>query len=602
MSRILCRSTAIAGLLLLAAAGARAQTAPAAEAGETWHIVRPGETLEQIATRYLGSIQLWQVLHRLNPGIANPNQIEPGQRIRIPAVRPVRLDATLNRLSRQVEEQPSPIPWKAAQLGDVLVERDGVRTYGKSSAELRFSDGARLTVTEDSLVFLRRSAAVLQGVERKSIEIVDGQADLEARAATPSGTAPDVEIVIGKTRATAKADRSGPSQTRARKAEGGAKLMIYGGDSEVEAGGAKVRVPRGMGTSVAATGPPSPPEPLLPAPALTTPEAGAERACADPTFSWAAVPEAESYIVEVCRDPGCGALVERQTGVPGPTWRPAAPLPLSGLYWRVTARGRSGLDGYPSAALALSVTSARTGLPSPTGSLAVAGPQMRVGDRLFTAASSTVEVTAVDADGGKARWVPVIGGEEASALPATWAAGEHTVGALALDGCGNRGVVSPLAFVTDTEAPAIRWEVGDRESLADRLAPDSEGERRRLRNRRSGGVPADDAWQSRAGVWRLPLPWVKDREPGRVQFPVDIRSDRPQAFLAAVDTTVSADGRDDALDEHILWIAADDGGGAGVDRMVVKSREESGRVVLEVEATDLVGNSRKKEIVLRKRG
>ena len=68
---------------------------------------------------------------------------------------------------------------------------------------------------------------------------------------------------------------------------------------------------------------------------------------------------------------------------------------------------------------------------------------------------------------------------------------------------------------------------------------------------------------------------------------MEIRSDDPQALLAAAETTVSADGKASA-DGHILWIAADDAAGAGVDRLVVKSREESGRVVLEAEATDLV--------------
>src|SRR4029077_6335599 len=87
---------------------------------------------------------------------------------------------------------------------------------------------------------------------------------------------PEVEIVVGTTRATSRPDSQGEERTRARKAEGGsAKLMAYGGDSEVEAGGAKVEVKRGMGTSVAPQGPPSPPEPLLPAVVLGEPGAGA---------------------------------------------------------------------------------------------------------------------------------------------------------------------------------------------------------------------------------------------------------------------------------------------------------------------------------------
>jgi hypothetical protein len=601
---------ALVGLLLnsllgTATASAQSGTPAAPGTGEVvWHIVRPGETLEQIATRYLGSVQRWKELHQINPTIADPNRIEPGQRIRLPSVRQALPVATVNRLSRQVEDQPSPIAWTDARLGDLLVERDGMRTFGKSSAELLFTDGARLTVTEDSLVFLRRSGAVLKGVERKSIELMNGQAELDARSNTPStaaSAAPEVEIIVGASRTTSRADKSGGAQTRARKAEGNsAKVMVYGGESDVEAGGAKVQVPRGMGTSVAETGPPSPPEKLLSAPPGTDPAAGAERACADPLFSWQAVPEAASYTVEICRDPGCAELVERQTGETGAQWRPAAPLALGSYFWRVTARSLSGLDGYPSEASRLAITSDRTGVQAPTGSLQIGGPQVRVGDRLFTSAAATVQVTAVGPDGSPARSLPVIGGQEAAAWPAAWAAGAHTAGAVVLDGCGHRVPLAPVAFVTDTEPPVIRWQVGDQKALSDRLAPDSEGERRRLRGRRGHGLPAKDAWQTQDGVWQLPVPWVKQRRGGvYAQFPVEIKSDRPQAFLAAPESTVAADGKNDRLDERILWVAAEDAG-AGVDRLILRSRTETDRVVLEVEAVDMVGNSSRKEIVLRR--
>ena len=42
------------------------------------------------------------------------------------------------------------------------------------------------------------------------------------------------------------------------------------------------------------------------------------------------------------------------------------------------------------------------------------------------------------------------------------------------------------------------------------------------------------------------------------QFPVEIRSDRPKAFLSAPESSVAVDGKNYRLDEHILWIAAED--------------------------------------------
>jgi hypothetical protein len=594
--------------LLMAPAGLAAQSRPSAPPPPErtgWHTVRPGETLEGIAAQFLGAADRWTEIHRLNSDIQDPHWIAPGRRIRIPSLQSSLPAARLNRLSRQVEDQPSPIPWQSAQEGDMLVERDGVRTHQKSSAEMQFLDGARLTVTEDSLVFLHRSGNALRGTPKKSVEIVQGQADLDARTVKAGLPAPEVEIVLGATRATSRPDAAGGARTRARKAEeGGAKLMAYGGQSEVEAGGAKVQVPHGMGTSVAAQGPPSPPEPLLPAPVLTAPEPGGERACVDPPLSWQPVPQAASYIVEICRDPDCGALVDRHLGETASEWRPSA-LPQGELYWRVTARSRSGLDGYPSEAIRLAITSDRPGskeVPG-AGALQAAGPQVRVGERLFVAPAAKIEIVAEDAATARpALWRPVIGGRTESAWPASWSAGEHTVAAVAEDGCGGRATIAPLSFVVDAAPPTIRWEVGDRSTLADRLAPDSEPDRRRLRGRRSGGHPPLEAWRSRAGVWQLPVPWAAEKGKEQLaQLPVEIASDHPQAFFAASATALTADGKDGTLGENrILWVAAEDAG-AGVDRLTVRTRVEGDRVVMEIEARDLVGNVGRKEITLRKR-
>jgi hypothetical protein len=593
--------------LLLTPAVLPAQGPPAAPPPSPertgWHTVRPGETLEGIAAQFLGAAERWTEIYRLNPDIRDPHWISPGRRIRIPSVESSLPAARLNRLSRQVEDQPSPIPWQNAQEGDMLVERDGVRTHQKSSAEMQFLDGARLTLTEDSLVFLHRTGSALRGTPKKSIEIVQGQADLDARTASAALPSPEVEIVLGSTKATSRPDGAGAARTRARKAEeGGAKLMAYGGQSEVEAGGAKVQVPHGMGTSVAAQGPPSPPEPLLPAPVLTAPEPNGQRACIDPPLSWQPVPGAASYIVEICRDPACGALIDRHLGETAAQWRPAA-LPQGDLYWRVTARSRSGLDGYPSEAIRLAITADHPGAKeiAAAGAIQAGEPQERVGDRLFVAPTTKVEIVAEDAGAKAAPWRPVIGGKTESAWPASWSPGEHTVAAVAEDGCGGRATIAPLTFVVDAEPPAIHWEVGDHATLADRLATDSEQDRRRLSGRRSGGHAPLEAWRSRAGIEQIPVPW--DAEPGKEKAlqPFEIRSEHPQAFFAAPDTALTADGKQGTLGENrILWMAAEDAG-AGVDRMIVRTRVEGDHVVMEIEARDLVGNVSKKELVLRKR-
>lgn len=366
------------GAVLVVPAAAHAQEpapetapqAPAARPGDTvgWHVVREGETLQRITEHYLGTPQLWRENWRLNPGLQNPHLILPGQRIRVILDRPVPArTAEVAQISRRVEEKPQPNPWIPAREGDLLHEEDGVRTFARSSAELAFDDGSRLQLTEDSLVFLRRLDATLVGGRKQTIEVVVGQADLAARQAPQAAS--DIEIVIGEATARPQVGAEGLVESRARRVGGGdeedeaaaavgAQLMVYQGRSEVEAAGAKVAVGKGMGTSVPAGGPPSPPERLLPAPRATAPAAGSRWNFANPRIAWSPVAGAASYVVEVCFDAACARLAERAGGLAEAAWEPPA-LPSGDLHWRVTAVAASGLDGYPAATVPFTVLSDR---------------------------------------------------------------------------------------------------------------------------------------------------------------------------------------------------------------------------------------------------
>jgi len=243
----------------------------------------------------------------------------------------------------------------------------------------------------------------------------------------------------------------------------------------------------------------------------------------------------------------------------------------------------------------------------PTGSLKVKGPQIRVGQRLIAGPSAGIEVTATDVAGAPAKWTPVFDGREGSAWPATWNAGEHAASAIVIDTCGRRALLAPVTFVVDAEGPAIRWETGDRQTFmkSNRLAPDSERQRRHKHFARKDPPPAQDSWLSLAGVWQVPLSWVKNPDPtflARDPYNVQVASNRPQVFLAAPGTVLSVDGRDAVLGERLLWIAAEDAG-AGVERLTLSltpnGKNRAATEVLKVEAVDAVGNTSRKEFVLR---
>jgi hypothetical protein len=335
---------------VLAAPLAAQDPVPSPSSGDetAWHVVQPGDTLEALTARYLGDASLWRENWKLNPDLKDPHALHPGQRILI-IVKRRRHTAEIKGLSRKVESKPHPDPaWTPAQVGGLLKERDGIRTYEKSSADLGFDDGSHLLVTEQSLLFLREIGARLSGaVARRQIEIVDGQAEVAAKP-SPRAVA-GIEILVGGARALALPAPGEGMGTRARKlGAGGAQVMVYEGTSNVEAGGISVDVTRGMGTSVPNGGRPAAPEKLLLGPRILAPVPGTAYGQSNPRFSWRPVAGARSYTVEVCADLECGQVVDRATRVASERWSPDG-LPLGELHFRVTAVSASGLDGFPSA-------------------------------------------------------------------------------------------------------------------------------------------------------------------------------------------------------------------------------------------------------------
>ena len=310
------------------------------------HVVKGGETLQSITAHYLGNSRAWQENWKLNPGLTNPHRLVPGQRIRVIVARTLPAQqALIRRVARRVEKKPEPEPWTAARAGDRLAERGGVHTFAASSAELQFEDDTLLTLTEQSLVFLRSSRPATPSRDRSSIEIIDGHADLEKPA--KAKRAHDVEIIVGSTVATA-ADPA--ARARFRSAGKKAQVMSYQGATAVESAGARVSVETGMGVSVPEGEKPPAPEKLLPAPDVSAVDVSVPR----PLFQWPAMNGAKSYAVEICRDRGCAEIVARDAtvaaNIAANAWRPADALPAGSLFWRVTARSASGLDGYPGAA------------------------------------------------------------------------------------------------------------------------------------------------------------------------------------------------------------------------------------------------------------
>jgi len=589
------RSAIVNASLLLVPASLPAQDlAEGLEQGT--HIVRPGDTLRSITRAYLGSESLWAENWKLNPEVEDPDRLYPRQRLRVLlAPRIQRPTARLLTISGDVEGKPAPSDWDRSLQGDLMLERDGVRARRDSSTLMRFSDGTELTVKDESTVFLRVAGRTLRGAEQRSVEIVEGQADL---AAVTLAEDTKIEVVIGNTVATPTRGESGGLETRARKSSaGGAQVMMYEGAGEVEAAGAKVSVPRGMGTAVPETGPPAPPEKLLPPPQGLSPDAGGEVEIERSRFAWQPVDGAVAYTAELCRDSACAELVLLRKGLTDNAWESAG-LPVGEYVWRVSAVSESGLDGYATETRKVLIVPKRDDLQPPTGRFTVEGKTVTRGGVTYHGPDLEIRFAAEDAVTGVESIDVAVDGEsvEEADLLGPWETGDYEVTATAVDGAGNSGTFGPLSVQVDADAPAVSWTIGGAELIAGEVAPRATA----TWERRSRRWAHQELGRRGVGPRWAVLKWQADQAPAMLNFVPNLLRRRPTPRKIAIARdhvqllvfapALLIEGETDRLAERLLHLdSVDDRSGM----VVFEIRQLAGPEPwhwLEIETTDRLGN------------
>jgi|GEM_PF-1449155 len=321
------------------------------------HIVEEGETLSSITNLYLGDSFLWRENWRLNPEINDPDLLSPGQELRVIKERKIfAKKAVLDSLSNNVDKNSQKTTWSRASIGDQIIEKDGLRTLRNSSAVLVFNDQSSLRLSEYSQIFLENKSTDLRGHDHGRISLTKGSAELifeniQSRKKT------DIELIAGPSVSRPKPNKLGQARILAAASEEqeGATVMVYEGESSVEAAGQRVALTKGTGTSVPANGPPSPPEKLLAAPGKVLSPSGNRWPIRNQWIKWDTVNSAAKYKVEVCADSDCQQLVIVSPLLVTNSWQPE--LPAKGKYYaRVSAMSASGLQGYPSEHLSFEVT------------------------------------------------------------------------------------------------------------------------------------------------------------------------------------------------------------------------------------------------------
>jgi len=592
-------TAALAGIATLAATAVLAFGAPRAAAGQEpdrsgwetgYHIVRPGDTLESLAARYLGDSELWRELHKLNPQVTDPHRIYPGQRIQVYHQPPTRQPtAQIESIANRVEERPQPVNWRPAGVDDLLLEKDSLRTYEDGSARIRFDDGGAVTMTEDSLIFIRRQTPpAAQAPAKKEIEVLVGQAEVSStRDAVRSA---DIEVVVGSTKASGTAAADRPLRTRARRTESeAAQIMQYEGEATVSAGGAEVALPAGTGTTVEARKAPGPVEALLPAPQLVAPAERAELERDDAVLRWAPVTGAASYVVETCSDAHCGALVERLTGVTA-TEVKLAQTAGSDTYFRVTAVAPSGLDGFPSEARSFRlVDSLAPGTPLVL--LTVDGVEAAADG--CVAKAPEVRVKPAETGSKVVAWRLFLDGKEVSEADLENLgdyAGKHTVMARVLDDRGRIADSVPTPFLIDPVAP---WGTI---FSTEAVPPDADNgleDRRRQKVKLSFPPPSNcgDIGFEIEGSDNVVVPVPCG--PGVEPVGVPVEGETVQVALRAAKPVQLGERVSLGTGEPALLTVWDEGCGlASLSIRIVPSKYSPGRLLLEVQTSDAAGNER----------
>jgi hypothetical protein len=255
------------------------------------------------------------------------------------AQRDAAADALLSDRQGWVEGQrPQDLVWSDRELNAILTEDEKVRTLSRSTAQITFRDDSRLRLNPNSQAVIQRMRVdPLSREEEAKVSLVEG--DFYALLAGKSQRksfelqVPQVQTQIQSTNFWVRHDTSG------------SKFANYDDRAlEVSARGQSVTLGRDQATLVRSGQAPSPKMDVLPAPALSAPGDDQVAFDARVKLSWASVPEAAGYWLEVAYDPGFARMTFSRWGLAAPGFQ-SEPLNVGAYYWRVAALDKFGLPG-----------------------------------------------------------------------------------------------------------------------------------------------------------------------------------------------------------------------------------------------------------------
>ncbi|HEX5394652.1 MAG TPA: FecR domain-containing protein [Rhodocyclaceae bacterium] len=337
-------------------------------AGDWIYAIRPGDTLITIASDYLTKPHDWPELQTLNK-VPDPKHLKPGSTLRIPLewLRQGAAVATVIHIQgeaiRVSGNASSPL-----KAGDTLATGEGLKTGEASNVTLRFFDGSRLLIAQNSRIALPRLFQYGRtGMAKTTIRVLEGSVDtqvtkqhgpvadyrIESQALNLGVRGTNFRVGVESNGLTHSEVQTGLVQASAEKARG-------------------VALKAGFGTLASPGKGPAAPIALAPAPALQGLPKRIERLPL--RFNWPAQPGAVKWRAQVFADRNHDVMLLDGLFDAAAKW---ADLPDGTYYLRVRAVTANGLEGLnaeheftvaarPEAPLALAPQDGKQAHGSPT--------------------------------------------------------------------------------------------------------------------------------------------------------------------------------------------------------------------------------------------
>lgn len=308
-----------------------------ARAAQEWvYSVRPGDSLIEIAGAYLAKPGDWPKLQQLNQ-VPDPKHLAPGSRLKIPVswlkneaavAEVVRVQGDVRKLTGDTT--------RTLTAGDKLAVGDAIATGTGGNLTLRFVDGSRLLVSQNSSLKLAQMRVYGRtGMAQTVVGLNSG--NVETQVSQQHAPAAKYEIQT-------EALNLGVRGTDFRVGTGEAGMThseVLGGRVMAAGKGKPVGLDAGFGTLAIPGGAPLPPVRLLDAPDLSGVPARLERVPL--RLSWKAVPGAGKYRAQIFADRSFDKLLlEGVFSAPSAKW---ADLPDGKYVLRVRGIDGHGLEG-----------------------------------------------------------------------------------------------------------------------------------------------------------------------------------------------------------------------------------------------------------------